>query len=293
MIKSGFITIIGRPNVGKSTLLNSIMGEKLSIVSCKPQTTRNSIQTILTRDDFQLIFVDTPGIHKPKHKLGNYMVKTAESSLKDVDLILFLITPDVEMGKGDAYILEQLKKENIPVFLVVNKIDENPREKVAQTLKNYSEIFDFAELIPISALKQKNVEELIELMVKYMPEGPQYYPEDMITDRQEKFVVSEIIREKALRLLSKEVPHGIAVDILSMKKNSKGLYNIEATILCEKESHKGIIIGKKGTMLKKISTYAREDIEKFLDSKVYLEVWVKVKKEWRDSDRMLRELGYK
>ncbi|WP_333860108.1 GTPase Era [Clostridium sp.] len=293
MIKSGFITIIGRPNVGKSTLLNSIMGEKLSIVSCKPQTTRNSIQTILTRDDFQLIFVDTPGIHKPKHKLGDYMVKTAESSLKDVDLILFLITPDVEMGKGDAYILEQLKKENIPVFLVVNKIDENPREKVAQTLKNYSEIFDFAELIPISALKQKNVEELIELMVKYMPEGPQYYPEDMITDRQEKFVVSEIIREKALRLLSKEVPHGIAVDILSMKKNSKGLYNIEATILCEKESHKGIIIGKKGTMLKKISTYAREDIEKFLDSKVYLEVWVKVKKEWRDSDRMLRELGYK
>ena len=293
MIKSGFITIVGRPNVGKSTLLNSIMGEKLSIVSCKPQTTRNSIQTILTRDDFQLIFVDTPGIHKPKHKLGNYMVKIAENSVKDVDLILFLITPDVEVGKGDRYILEQLKKENIPVFLVVNKIDENPREKVAQTLKNYSEIFDFAELIPISALKQKNVEELIELMVKYMPEGPQYYPEDMITDRQEKFVVSEIIREKALRLLSKEVPHGIAVDILSMKKNSKGLYNIEATILCEKESHKGIIIGKKGTMLKKISTYAREDIEKFLDSKVYLEVWVKVKKEWRDSDRMLRELGYK
>lgn len=293
MIKSGFITIIGRPNVGKSTLLNSIMGEKLSIVSCKPQTTRNSIQTILTRDDFQLIFVDTPGIHKPKHKLGDYMVKTAESSLKDVDLILFLITPDVEIGRGDAYILEQLKKENIPVFLVVNKIDENPQEKVAETLKNYSEIFDFAELIPISALKQKNVEELIELMVKYMPEGPQYYPEDMITDRQEKFVVSEIVREKALRLLSKEVPHGIAVDILSMKKNSKGMYNIEATILCEKESHKGIIIGKKGTMLKKISTYAREDIEKFLDSKVYLEVWVKVKKEWRDSDRMLKELGYK
>lgn len=293
MIKSGFITIIGRPNVGKSTLLNSIMGEKLSIVSCKPQTTRNSIQTILTKDDFQLIFVDTPGIHKPKHKLGNYMVKVAESSVKDVDLILFLITPDVEAGKGDRYILEQLKKENIPVFLVVNKIDENPQEKVAETLKNYSEIFDFAEIIPISALKQKNVKELVELMVKYMPEGPKYYPDDMITDKQEKFVVSEIIREKALRLLSKEVPHGIAVDILSMKKNSKGLYNIEATILCEKESHKGIIIGKKGAMLKKISTYAREDIEKFLDSKVYLEVWVKVKKEWRDSDRLLKELGYK
>ncbi|MFL0195823.1 GTPase Era [Clostridium sp. WILCCON 0269] len=293
MIKSGFVTIIGRPNVGKSTLLNSIMGEKLSIVSCKPQTTRNSIQTILTKDDFQLIFVDTPGIHKPKHKLGNYMVKVAENSIKDVDLILFLITPDVEVGKGDRYILEQLKKENIPVFLVVNKIDENPQQKVAETLKNYSEIFDFAEIIPISALKQRNVGELIRLMVEYMPEGPKYYPDDMITDKQEKFVVGEIIREKALRLLSKEVPHGIAVEILSMKQNSKGLYNIEATILCEKESHKGIIIGKKGAMLKKISTYAREDIEKFLDSKVYLEVWVKVKKEWRDSDRLLKELGYK
>lgn len=293
MIKSGFIAIVGRPNVGKSTLLNSIMGEKLSIVSCKPQTTRNNIQTILTKDDFQLIFVDTPGIHKPKHKLGNYMVKIAENSIKDVDLILFLVTPDIKVGNGDKYILQQLEKENIPAFLLVNKIDENTQEKVAQTLKNYSEVFDFSEIIPISALKQKNIKELIELMVKYMPEGPKYYPDDIITDKQEKFIVSEIIREKALRLLSKEVPHGIAVDIMSMKKDSKGLYNIEATILCEKDSHKGIIIGKKGEMLKKISTYAREDIEKFLDSKVYLETWVKVKKEWRDSDRLLKELGYK
>ncbi|AZV55802.1 GTPase Era [Clostridium sp. AWRP] len=293
MFKSGFITIIGRPNVGKSTLLNNIMGEKLSIVSCRPQTTRNSIQTILTEDDFQLVFVDTPGIHKPKHKLGDYMVKAAEDSIKDVDLVLFLTTPELETGKGDLYILEELKKCNVPVFLVLNKIDENPEQRVAETLKNYSAIFDFAEVIPISALKKKNVEELIELMVKYMPEGPKYYPDDMITDKQEKFIVSEIIREKALRLLSKEVPHGIAVEIDSMKKDSKEIYNIEATLLCEKDSHKGIIIGKNGAMLKKISTYARKDIEKFLDTRVYLKVWVKVKKEWRDSDRLLKELGYK
>ncbi|OBR95761.1 MULTISPECIES: GTPase Era [Clostridium] len=293
MFKSGFITIIGRPNVGKSTLLNNIMGEKLSIVSCRPQTTRNSIQTILTEDDFQLVFVDTPGIHKPKHKLGDYMVKAAEDSIKDVDLVLFLTTPELEPGKGDLYILEELKKCNVPVFLVLNKIDENPEHRVAETLKNYSAIFNFVEVIPISALKRKNVEELIDLMVKYIPEGPKYYPDDMITDKQEKFIVSEIIREKALRLLSKEVPHGIAVEIDSMKKDSKEIYNIEATLLCEKDSHKGIIIGKNGAMLKKISTYARKDIEKFLDTRVYLKVWVKVKKEWRDSDRLLKELGYK
>ncbi|MEY7998960.1 GTPase Era [Clostridium sp. Mt-5] len=293
MFKSGFITIIGRPNVGKSTLLNSIMGEKLSIVSCKPQTTRNNINTILTQDNSQLIFMDTPGIHKPKDKLGNYMVKSAEDSIRDVDLVLFLTTPEVEIGSGDRYILENIKKSNVPVFLVLNKIDENPAPKVAQTLKNYSEFFDFKEIIPISALKEKNIAELIDLMVKYMPEGPKYYPDDAITDKQEKFIVAEIIREKALRLLSKEVPHGIAIEIVFMRKDSKGIYNIEANILCEKESHKGIIIGKKGSMLKKISTYARMDIEKFLNSKVYLQVWVKVRKEWRDSDRLLKELGYK
>lgn len=221
------------------------------------------------------------------------MVKAAEDSIKDVDLVLFLTTPELEPGKGDLYILEELKKCNVPVFLVLNKIDENPEQRVAETLKNYSAIFNFVEVIPISALKKKNVEELIDLMVKYMPEGPKYYPDDMITDKQEKFIVSEIIREKALRLLSKEVPHGIAVEIDSMKKDSKGIYNIEATLLCEKDSHKGIIIGKNGAMLKKISTYARKDIEKFLDTRVYLKVWVKVKKEWRDSDRLLKELGYK
>ncbi|WML35612.1 GTPase Era [Clostridium sp. OS1-26] len=293
MFKSGFVTIIGRPNVGKSTLLNTIMGEKLSIVSCKPQTTRNNIQTILTEENFQVVFVDTPGIHKPKHKLGEYMVKIAQDSIKEVDLILFLTNPEKEVGKGDLYILEQLKDCNVPVFLVLNKIDENPAEKVAETLKNYSDVFDFKEIIPISALNGKNVDKLKKLMVEYIPEGPKYYPEDMITDQQERFIVAETIREKALRLLSQEVPHGIAVDVMTMKKDEKGIYHIEATILCEKDSHKGIIIGKNGAMLKKISTYARQDIEKFLVSKVYLELWVKVKKEWRDSMNILKELGYK
>ncbi|MBC2579239.1 GTPase Era [Clostridium sp. DJ247] len=293
MFKSGFVTIIGRPNVGKSTLLNSIMGEKLSIVSCKPQTTRNNIQTILTEKDFQLVFVDTPGIHKPKHRLGEYMVKIAQDSIKEVDLILFLTTPEVEIGRGDIYILEQLKECGVPVFLIVNKIDENTPEKVAETLNNYSKIFDFKEIIPISALNGKNVEELKKLMVEQIPTGPMYYPEDMITDQQERFIVAETIREKALRLLSEEVPHGIAVEIITMKKDDKNIYHIEGTILCEKDSHKGIIIGKNGTMLKKISTYARQDIEKLLGTKVYIQLWVKVKKEWRDSPSILKELGYK
>lgn len=293
MYKSGFVTIIGRPNVGKSTLLNYIMGEKLSIVSSKPQTTRNNIQTILTGKDFQLIFVDTPGIHKPKHMLGEYMVKIATDSFKDVDLIVFVTTPDVIMGRGDEFILEQLKGLKIPVFLVVNKIDETTQERVAETLKNYSEKFDFTEIIPISAAKGKNVDKLMEIMLGNMPEGPQYYPEDMLTDVQERFVVSEIIREKALRLLSDEVPHGIAVEIMSMKQNNNGKYHIEATLFCEKNSHKGIIIGKDGNMLKKISTYSRQDIEEFLKIKVNLKIWVKVKKEWRDNPFLLNELGYK
>ncbi|MCM8710416.1 GTPase Era [Clostridium sp. SYSU_GA19001] len=293
MFKSGFVTIIGRPNVGKSTLLNHIMGEKLSIVSSKPQTTRNNIQTILTKEDYQIVFVDTPGIHKPRHKLGEYMVKIAQDTIKEVDEILFLTTPDVEVGKGDKYILEQLKSFKKPIFLVLNKIDENTEDRVAQTIKNYSEYFSFTEIIPISAFKGKNTDKLNELMVKYLPEGPMYYPEDMITDVQERFVIAEIVREKALRLLSQEVPHGIAVDIITMKKNEKNIYDIEATILCEKDSHKGIIIGKGGETLKKISTYARQDMEKFLGTKVYLKLWVKIKKEWRDNISVLRELGYK
>lgn len=294
MFKSGFITIIGRPNVGKSTLLNKIMNEKLSIVSHKPQTTRNNIQTILTQEDCQIVFVDTPGLHKPKHKLGEYMVKVAEEALKDVDVVIFMTTPEGQLGRGDVYILEQLKEIKQPVFLVVNKIDENDQGKVAETLKSYHDAYPFfKEIIPISASRDRNVDTLLELMKKYLPEGPKYYPEDMITDQQERFIVGEIIREKALRLLSEEVPHGIAVEIMTMKKNQREIYEINATMLCEKDSHKGIIIGKNGSMLKNISQYAREDMEKFLQSKVYLKVWVKVKKEWRDDNRVLKELGYR
>ncbi|GAA0747301.1 GTPase Era [Clostridium oceanicum] len=293
MFKSGFITIVGRPNVGKSTLLNAIMKEKLSIVSCRPQTTRNNIQTILTEEDYQLVFVDTPGIHKPKHKLGEYMVKVASDSMKDVDIVLFLVNVDSKPGKGDLFIADQLKDINKPVFLVVNKIDENPREKVAETLQAYSKLMDFEEIIPISALKNKNVDLLKELMVKNLKEGPKFYPEDMIIDQNERFIVSEIIREKALRLLSEEVPHGIAIEIIKMRKDKKGIYNIDANMLCEKKSHKPIIIGKDGKMLKKISQYARQDIETFLNNKVYLKLWVKVKEEWRDSNLLLKELGYK
>ena len=293
MFKSGFVTIVGRPNVGKSTLTNKIMGEKLSIVSNKPQTTRNNIQTILTGEDYQIVFVDTPGIHKPKHKLGEYMVNSAKDSIKEVDLVLFLINPCDEIGKGDKFIIEALKSQNAPVFLVVNKVDENTHERVAKTLDMYSKEYDFKEIIPISALRGKNVDTLVELMVQNLPEGPQFYPEDMITDVQERFIVSEIVREKALRNLRDEVPHGIAVDIIQMKQNEKGTYQIEVDLICEKTSHKGIIIGKNGAVLKKIGETARYEIEKLLNAKVNLKIWVKVRKEWRDNNLLLKELGYK
>ena len=293
MFKSGFVTIVGRPNVGKSTLLNEIMGEKLSIVSNKPQTTRNNIQTILTGDDYQIVFVDTPGIHKPKHKLGEYMVNSAKDSIKEVDLILFLINPDEEIGRGDKFIIETLKSQKAPVFLVLNKIDEFTQDRVAKTLQMYSQEMDFKEIIPISALKGKNVDSLVKLMIDAMPEGPKYYPDDMITDVQERFVVSEIIREKALRTLREEIPHGIAVDIIQMKQSPSGTWHIEVDMLCEKDSHKGIIIGKNGQCLKKIGETARYEIERFLNSKVNLKIWVKVRKEWRDNQNLLKELGYK
>ena len=293
MFKSGFVTIIGRPNVGKSTLINFIMGEKLSIVSNRPQTTRNNIQTILTNKDSQIIFVDTPGMHKPRHKLGEYMVKVAKQSTSEVDVILFITTPGDEIEPGDIHILEQFKNLDIPVFLLVNKIDENTQERVAKTIKSYSEYFNFKEIIPISAIKGKNVDVVTKLVAENIPEGPMYYPEDMITDQQERFIITEIIREKALKLLSQEVPHGIAVEIISMKRDEKNMYNIEANMLCEKDSHKGIIIGKGGKTLKQISTYARQDIVKFLGENVYLRLWVKVKKEWRDTSSILKDLGYK
>ena len=231
MFKSGFVTIVGRPNVGKSTLLNQIMGEKLSIVSNKPQTTRNNIQTILNGEDYQLVFVDTPGIHKPKHKLGEYMVNSAKDSIKDVDLILFLINPEEKIGRGDQYIIETLKNSKAPVFLVVNKIDEFTQDRVAKTLQMYSDEMDFKEIVPISALKNKNVDKLVNLMIENMPEGPKYYPDDMIANVQERFVVAEIVREKALRNLREEIPHGIAVDIIQMKQKDNGTWHIEVDMI--------------------------------------------------------------
>lgn len=293
MFKSGFITIVGRPNVGKSTLTNLLMGEKLSIVSNKPQTTRNNIQTILTGDDYQMVFVDTPGIHKPKHKLGEYMVNSATDSIKDVDLVLFLSNPCDEVGRGDKFIIEQLKNQKAPVIFVLNKVDESSPEKVAKTLELFSKEYNFAEMIPISAMKGKNTDKLLELMVKYLPEGPKYYPDDMITDVQERFVVAEIVREKALKNLSQEVPHGIAVDVIQMKQDASGKYNIEVDLICEKASHKGIIIGKNGQTLKKIGSTARFELERFLREKVNIKIWVKVRKEWRDNTSLLKELGYK
>ncbi|MEG0238308.1 MAG: GTPase Era [Clostridium sp.] len=293
MFKSGFVSIVGRPNVGKSTLMNYIMGEKLSIVSNKPQTTRNNIQTILTTDDYQMVFVDTPGIHKPKHKLGEYMVNAAKDSTKDVDLVLFLTNPGEEIGRGDKFILETLRGKKTPVFLVLNKIDEFTQETVAKSLADFSKEFDFKEIVPIAAIKGKNVDKLLDLMVKELPEGPKYYPEDMITDVQERFVVSEIVREKALRTLRDEVPHGIAVDVIQMKQKENGTYHIEVDLICEKDSHKGIIIGKNGQTLKKIGETSRYELERFLRSKVNIKIWVKVRKEWRDNQNLLKELGYK
>jgi len=293
--KSGFVTIIGRPNVGKSTLLNNLIGEKLSIISNKPQTTRNRIQAILTKEDFQVVFLDTPGIHKPRHKLGEYMVKVAEDTVKEVDAVLMLVTPDGEVGKGDSYIIEQLNavNANTPVILVINKIDTVKKEAVAKTIESYIREYDFDEVVPISAFTGENVEQLMKIIVDKLPEGPQYFPEDMVTDQPEKFLVSEIIREKILRNLDQEIPHGTAVEVVSMKKeNDKDLVSIEATIYCEKESHKSIIIGRSGSMLKKIGQSARYDIERLLGSKVFLQLWVKVKKDWRDSPSVLKSLGY-
>lgn len=291
--RSGFVTIIGRPNVGKSTLMNYLIGEKISIISNKPQTTRNTIQTILTKEDYQIVFLDTPGIHKPKHKLGEYMVKMANKTLNEVDVVLFLITPDEVVGAGGKYIIDQLKAVNTPVILVINKADAFKNENIAKTIESYAKEYNFKEVVPISALTGKNVDELVGLIVDNLPEGPQYFPSDMITDQPEKFIVSEIIREKILKNLDEEVPHGTAVEIISMKEEKASkLININATIYCEKDSHKAIIIGKGGLMLKKIGQSAREDMEALLGSKIYLELWVKVKKDWRDSPSTLKDLGY-
>lgn len=291
-MKSGFIGIIGRPNVGKSTLLNAILGEKIAIVSDKPQTTRNSIRGIYTEDDVQMIFIDTPGIHKPRNKLGSYMTDAAIHTLKEVEVILFLVDGSLQAGPGDPYILEILKQVQTPKILLINKIDTIPPEEFQKIYQEYEELGVFQDIIGISALKKQNVEVLLRKLMPLMPEGPFFFSPDMITDHPERFIVSEIIREKTLLYLEEELPHGVAVEIESFQEE-ENLVRIGAVIYCEKKSHKGMIIGKQGRKLKGIGKSARVDLEKLLGIKVYLELWVKVKENWRDSSIMLSNLGYK
>ena len=291
--KSGFVTLIGRPNVGKSTLMNHLIGQKIAITSDKPQTTRNRIQTVYTDDRGQIIFVDTPGIHKAKNKLGEYMVNVAEHTLRDVDVILWLVEPSTFIGAGERHIAEQLNKVKTPIILVINKIDTvKNQDEILTFMAAYKDICDFAEIVPLSALKEKNTDLLTELIFKYLPYGPQFYDEDTVTDQPMRQIASELIREKALRLLSDEIPHGIAVTIEKMKERPNGIIDIDASIVCERDSHKGIIIGKGGSMLKRIGTEARKDIEHMMDTQVNLQLWVKVRKEWRDSDLYMKNYGY-
>lgn len=292
--KSGFVTLIGRPNVGKSTLMNKIVGEKIAIMSNKPQTTRNKILSILTTDESQVVFIDTPGIHKPKHKLGEFMVNVAENTLNEVDIVLFLVEADSRIGSGDKYIISRLEKVKTPVILVINKIDKISKDELLGVIESYKNLYEFKHIIPISAYKGENVDDLMKTVNNYMEEGPMYFPEDMITDQPERQLVSELIREKSLHCLEQEIPHGIAVVIDSMKKREdKELFDIDATIICEKNSHKGIIIGKNGAMLKRIGTLARREIENLLGVKVNLQIWVKIKKDWRDSDFLIKNFGYR
>ena len=289
--KSGFVTLIGRPNVGKSTLMNYLIGQKIAITSNKPQTTRNRIQTVLTTEEGQIVFVDTPGIHKAKNKLGEYMVNVAERTLNEVDVVLWLVEPTTFIGAGEKHIAEQLGKVKTPAILVINKVDMVKKEDILTFIDAYRKIYDFAEIVPVSARNGDNTDELVKVILKYLPYGPQFYDEDTITDQPERQIVSELIREKALHCLNDEIPHGIAVAIDSMKYRRK-IVDIGATIICERDSHKGIIIGKQGAMLKKIGSTARFEIEKMLDCKVNLQLWVKVKKDWRDSDFLIKNFGY-
>ena len=291
--KSGFVTLIGRPNVGKSTLMNHLIGQKIAITSNKPQTTRNRIQTVLTTEEGQIVFVDTPGIHKAKNKLGEYMVNIAERSLNEVDVVLWLVEPSAFIGAGDRHIIEQLKKVKTPVVLVINKIDMVKKEEILTFIDAYRKEYDFAEIVPVSARSGDNTDELIKVILKYLPYGPQFYDEDTVTDQPERQIVAELIREKALHCLNEEIPHGIAVTIEKMReRKGQKIVDIEATIICERDSHKGIIIGKQGTMLKKIGSNARFEIEKMLEEKVNLKLWVKVRKDWRDSDIQMKNFGY-
>ena len=289
--KSGFAALIGRPNVGKSTLMNRLIGQKIAITSNKPQTTRNRIQTVLTLEEGQIVFLDTPGIHKTKNKLGDYMVNVAERTLEEVDAILWLVEPTDYIGAGERHIIEQLKRTNTPVILVINKTDTVKKEAVLTFIDVYRKEMDFQEIVPVSALRGDNTDELIKCILKYLPYGPAFYDEDTVTDQPMRQITAELIREKALHLLEDEIPHGVAVSIESMKERGK-ICHIEATIVCEKESHKGIIIGKGGQMLKKIGSAARPEIEDLLEMQVNLKLWVKVKKDWRDSDFFLKNFGY-
>lgn len=293
MTKSGFVALIGRPNVGKSTLMNHIIGQKIAITSNKPQTTRNKIQTVYTDERGQIIFLDTPGIHKAKNKLGEYMVNVAERTLKDVDVILWLVEASDYIGAGEQHILEVLSDIKKPVILAINKMDAlKNQDEVLLIMEKFSKLRDFTEIVPVSALKGVNTGELLKVLYQYLPEGPLYYDEDTVTDQPMRQIAAELIREKALRLLKDEIPHGIAVEIDKMSTRKGGLTDIEATIICERDSHKGIVIGKGGAMLKRIGTAARKDIEDMMEGQVNLKLWVKVRKEWRDSDIQMKNFGY-
>ena len=291
--KSGFVAIVGRPNVGKSTLLNRIVGQKIAIMSDKAQTTRNKIQGIYTIPEAQIVFIDTPGIHKPKHRLGDFMVESAYNAMREVDATLFMVSADQKRGKCDDFIIERLKNNNSPVYLIINKIDKVHPDDLLSIIEDYSKQMDFKEIIPISATEGNNFEHLMDVLVEQMPEGPQYFPDDQITDHPEYFIVSELIREKVLLLTRDEIPHSVAVVVDSMKRDENDKVHVQATIIVERDSQKGIIIGKGGKMLKQIGTKARQDIEYLLDDKVYLELWVKVQKDWRDKKIYLQDFGYR
>ena len=292
--KSGFVTIIGRPNAGKSTLMNHLIGQKIAITSNKPQTTRNRIQTVYTdMERGQIVFLDTPGIHQAKNKLGEYMVNVAEHTLSEVDVILWLVEPSDYIGAGEQHIIKQLKKTKTPVILIINKVDTVEREKILEYIDAYRKVFDFAEIVPASALREQNLDTVVDVIFKYLPYGPMFYDEETVTDQPERAIVAEIIREKALHALDDEIPHGIAVYIDRMKeRRGQNIIDIDATIVCERDSHKGIIIGKGGSMLKKIGSNARYEMERLLDTQVNLKLWVKVRKDWRDSELMMKNFGY-
>ncbi|QQJ54295.1 GTPase Era [Staphylococcus pseudintermedius] len=290
--KSGFVTIIGRPNVGKSTFVNRVIGHKIAIMSDKAQTTRNKIQGVMTQQDAQIVFLDTPGIHKPKHKLGDYMMKVAKNTLSEIDAVMFMVNVNEEIGRGDEYIMEMLKTVKTPVFLVLNKIDLVHPDALMPRIEQYQRYMDFAEIIPISALGGHNVDHFINVLKSYLPEGPQYYPDGQISDHPEQFVVSELIREKILQTTSEEIPHAIGVNVERMTQESEDRVHIEAVIYVERDSQKGIVIGKGGKKLKEVGKRARLDIEHLLGSKVYLDLWVKVQKDWRNKSSFIKQMGY-